>query len=316
MLCVRGGFWGHETVALDVYLHGGYKLDSVATQQSVENDGVEIVSIDSSGDHATVYVDISKRVNDARIELCAKRPTLELPPTAIDDAIVKFTNTKAFTGAPIEPLSTVKLGNKTLKRGADYVIARYENNINAGVATVIIEGIGDYAGAASGTFTIRTVTVSGARIALAASSYTYTGEAITPAIMVEKSGCELVEGVDYTVAYSNNTNKGSGKITITGIGNYCSTRSTVFFIKAASIADADVKVRGATLSADGKALIPPTIVISMNGKELVADSDYTVRTSFNSRTRTGTLTIKGKGNYSGCTKVSFMAEEGLPGEAA
>lgn len=56
----------------------------------------------------------------------------------------------------------------------------------------------------------------------------YTGEPIIPAITVKCLDRTLVEGVDYTVAYSNNIEKGTASVTVTGIGDYegCNAEAT------------------------------------------------------------------------------------------
>lgn len=58
-----------------------------------------------------------------------------------------------YSGNAIYALSYVKLGNKTLENGKDYV-AVYSNNKNVGTATVTINGINDYCGTAKKTFKI------------------------------------------------------------------------------------------------------------------------------------------------------------------
>ena len=53
------------------------------------------------------------------------------------------------------------------------------------------------------------------------SKYAYTGEAITPIMIVKNSDGEtLALDTDYTVAYSNNIDVGIATITIIGIGSY------------------------------------------------------------------------------------------------
>jgi hypothetical protein len=73
---------------------------------------------------------------------------------------------------------------------------------------------------------------------------TYTGSDIEPAITVKHpvvdSTRTLEKGVDYTVSYSNNTNAGTAKITITGKGDYTGDKVINFTINKAS---------GATVSA-------------------------------------------------------------------
>ena len=66
---------------------------------------------------------------------------------------------KAWTGAAVKPEVTVK--NKDgvkLVKGTDYTVS-YSNNKNVGTATVMVTGIGDYAGSVKKNFTIKKVTL-------------------------------------------------------------------------------------------------------------------------------------------------------------
>ena len=69
-----------------------------------------------------------------------------------------------------------------------------------------------------------------AEIQLAKSSVVYTGKAQTPAVTVEYNDRTLVEGTDYTVAYSNNTKAGRATVTVTGMGRFTGKVSTTFTI--------------------------------------------------------------------------------------
>ncbi len=60
---------------------------------------------------------------------------------------------QAWTGKALTPAAAVKLGSKTLTKGADYTVA-YSNNTNAGTATITVTFKGNYAGKATGTFKI------------------------------------------------------------------------------------------------------------------------------------------------------------------
>ena len=67
---------------------------------------------------------------------------------------VTVTETPTYDGTPKTPPLTVKVGNITLSEG-DYV-AKYENYINAGTATVTVHGLGEYVGLSGTTsFTIK-----------------------------------------------------------------------------------------------------------------------------------------------------------------
>jgi hypothetical protein len=48
----------------------------------------------------------------------------------------------------------------------------------------------------------------------------YTGQAITPGVVVKHGTYTLLEGTEYTVAYQDNVNIGEATVTITGTGNY------------------------------------------------------------------------------------------------
>lgn len=63
-------------------------------------------------------------------------------------------NSFVYNGKARTPSVTVTYEGKTLKQGRDYSVV-YENNKNAGKASVLIRGRGDYTGSAKKTFTIK-----------------------------------------------------------------------------------------------------------------------------------------------------------------
>ena len=65
---------------------------------------------------------------------------------------------------------------------------------------------------------------------LAATSFTYTGKALTPQVTVVVNGKQLASGTDYTVSYSNNKNPGTGSAVVTGKGAYSGTLTCTFKI--------------------------------------------------------------------------------------
>ena len=77
-------------------------------------------------------------------------------------AEAKFTveleyTTVEYDGTAKEPAVTVKDGTTVLTKDVDYTVA-YENNVNAGTATVVVTGMNNYSGTKTATFTItRTV---------------------------------------------------------------------------------------------------------------------------------------------------------------
>ena len=82
---------------------------------------------------------------------------------------------------------------------------------------------------AADRYTYGSIDLTKATIA-AIGTRTYTGAAIKPALKVTCQGTTLSAGVDYTVAYANNTNVGRATVTVTGIGACSNTTSASFLI--------------------------------------------------------------------------------------
>lgn len=74
------------------------------------------------------------------------------------------------------------------------------------------------------------ISIENAKLALAEGDYTYTGMYITPTVSLTIDGTPLVEDTDYVVAYSNNVNAGTAKVTVMGIGSYYGEASLSFTI--------------------------------------------------------------------------------------
>jgi hypothetical protein len=142
------------------------------------------------------------------------------------------------------------------------------------------------------------------------SAQNYTGKAITPSVTVSYNGKTLVNGTDYTIAYSNNVNAGTATITITGKGNYTGSKTITFKINALNISGATTSSVSAQ-NYTGKA-ITPSVTVSYNGKTLVSGTDYTIAYSNNVNAGTATITITGKGNYTGTKTITFTIIKPVP----
>ena len=134
-----------------------------------------------------------------------------------------------YDGNAKTPTVTIKDGNTTLTKDTDYTVA-YSDNTNAGTGKVTITGKGNYSGTnTKGTFTINPANVDFG-VTLSETSYEYDGSAKTPGVTVKAGNTTLTKDTDYTVAYSDNTNAGTGKVTITGKGNYAGSKTVNFTI--------------------------------------------------------------------------------------
>lgn len=147
-----------------------------------------------------------------------------------------------FNNSERKPSVTFYYGNTRLKNGSEYTV-KYEDNVNAGTAKVIVSGKGKYSGTVTKDFTIlpkqkkdsSKITVS------SIGEQKYTGSVIVPNVTVTVDGVKLTKGKDYTVSVLNSTRltytqnkkqKGIATMIITGVGNYKGTLAKTSFVVA------------------------------------------------------------------------------------
>ena len=115
-----------------------YVIDGNEVEEPV-NAGTYTVVIKGIGNYTgTVDTDLTFTINQK--EITADMVTVE------EDEIES-------TGEAIEPAVTVKDGDKVLVEGTDYTV-EYKDNVEPGIATVTVKGIGNYTGSVDKTFTI------------------------------------------------------------------------------------------------------------------------------------------------------------------
>lgn len=141
---------------------------------------------------------------------------------------------------------------------------------------------------------------------------TYNGEKQRPEPVVTLNGTTLLKGRDYSVSYEKNLKAGQAVVVINGIGNYNDTAEMNFQIKALSLSDASIQASSiADKYATGEALKPlPELTFAgavLAGSEDTSDTsaDYTYSYGANTQAGTGTITLKGQGNFTGTRTISF-----------
>lgn len=206
-----------------------------------------------------------------------------------------------YNGKAQKPKVTVKYNNYTFKNGTDYTLS-YKNNTKIGTATVTVTGKGKLTGTRSVTFKINAKPIKNAVISYN-SSLTYNGSALSPAVTVKYGSAKLKKNTDYTVTYSDNVNAGTGTITVTGKGTYGGSVKKTFAINKHSLpASAVSEVNAQTYTGNA---IKPVPTVKVGGKTLKSGTDFTVSYKNNTELGTATLTVSGKGNYSGNVSKSF-----------
>ena len=220
----------------------------------------------------------------------------------ISDTTIGSIPNQTYTGNSISALPVITYNGATLTKGTDYTLT-YSNNVNVGTGTVTIKGQGNFKGTTSKTFSISARAMSDTSVANV-SSQTYTGNSISPLPTITYNNKTLKKDTDYTLSYSNNTNAGTATITITGKGNFTGTTSKTFSISARAMSDTSVtNISSQTYTGNG---ISPLPTITYNNKTLKKDTDYTLSYSDNINAGTATITITGKGNFTGMTSTTFI----------
>ena len=136
----------------------------------------------------------------------------------------------------------------------------------------------------------------------------YDGSAKEPAVEV-KYGDIVLTADDYEVSYSENINAGENTaiVTVTGKGNYIFTATKNFTIAPASISGAEIeKIEDVTYNTKAHT---PEVTVAISGRTLEADKDYTVSYVSNVNAGTATVTVTGKGNFTGTKSTTFTIKK-------
>ena len=263
----------------------------------------------------------------------------EITPGNIQPAVVTGITDQTYTGSEITPEPVVTLKDKVLVKGKDYTVS-YQNNVNAGIAKVVITGIGNYINEIRVEFKIikpetsepdipeapdapivpdtpvtpepekpspEKVSINSAVIS-PITAEVYTGSAIEPSVTVEMDGKTLKKDTDYTVAYKNNVNAGIADVIITGTGEYTGSKTVNFTIKPKKITSMNlaqaVFTYNGTVKQPAVTVKSGTKVIAQKIKKDTANIDVTYAKG---RKNVGTykVTVKGKGNYTGALSKTF-----------
>lgn len=229
--------------------------------------------------------------------------TLAVQQPSIHQATVDVIADQSYTGYELRPMIKVRVGSTLLAENIDYTV-KYENNINVGTAYVTITGINRYAntGTKSAYFRIVAPSISNATVA-SIPDQSYTGYAICPAVTVYTNNVLLREGTDYTLSYTNNVNMGTATVLITGMGVYSGTRTTTFRITGPNLYSATIAAIPDQLHTGSD--IRPDVTVTVNNTTLRQNIDYYVSYSNNRNIGTATVTVSGRGNYTGTKTTTF-----------
>lgn len=147
---------------------------------------------------------------------------------------------------------------------------------------------------------------------------TYTGSAITPKPVVTDGNTILTSGTDFAFSYDTNTDAGAATLTITGKGNYTGTANQKFTIKPKDISSATIRLHNNSFIYDGIAkkveIASVTLGENTNTLTLTSPTDYDIKAgnTFINANDAITLTIAGKGNYTGTAYTIWKITKARP----
>ena len=214
-----------------------------------------------------------------------------------------------YNGSSQTPAVLVACDGRIMEEGSEYY-TEYSDNVNAGTATLTLTP--GYSGVTTGTrvleFTItpRSLESDALYATLTQNRFAATGAAIEPTLASVKWGDRaLTEGTDYSVGYLNNTAPGTGSVVLTGMGNYADTRSLYFTISApVDLSTAAVVEPIADQTYTGSAL-RPAVTVKVGEQTLTEGWDYTVAYADNTNAGEATVTVTGRGDYTGTATAAF-----------
>ncbi len=194
------------------------------------------------------------------------------------------------------------LSSSYASKGYIYGILVTGSNLTIYLATAPSSGVGTYK-----VLNVNQVEkdLSYADISLSKTSYTYNGSAKKPSVAVKFGTKTLTKNQDYTVSYSNNTDAGTAKVTVTGKGNYTGNQKVSYKIsKAAQSLTAKAKSakitkgKTTTISAKGKG----TITYSSGNKKIATVNSKGKVTAKSPGKVNITVKAKGNDNYKSASK--------------
>ena len=208
----------------------------------------------------------------------------------------QITSDYEYNGKSHEPEIESSESAPELEQGSDYEVT-YENNINAGTATVKITGKDIFCGTVERSFKI-TPDENGMYVCYIAENNetyletTFKGKKVEPEVVIDG----LVQGKDYTVTYVNNEKPGEARAELTGIGNYKGSETLYFTIYGKLPAVDPIADQTYT----GKELTPAIVIPGLKAGE-----DYYMYYEDNQYPGVATVTIYGTGYYKGTATIHF-----------
>lgn len=243
--------------------------------------------------------------------------TYEIKPRKITDTNVIIEDTVySYDKRQHKKAPVITYNGKTLKKDKDFEITDYGDGDYTEIGTYIvkIKGIGNYTGFFDNAKVIiidKNKNLSKAKVGKIPIQNYQNGSPVTLSDMLLKvslGGVTLKKDTDYTVTYINNREPGKATAVIKGKGQYAGTKKVNFTIKRTptALTDSMVTNKKAISSVPiQKNGARPKPKLTAGSDVLLEGKDYTLSYQNNKKAGTGTIIIKGTGNYNKQLKIPF-----------
>lgn len=298
-------------------LDGGLKLDS--TNQLTYTSRTYIVNADDQKCTVTISSDNYHDITATLIFHLTDKETVTI-------SGLTYTG-KTYDGKAMKPVGTLQVsGDKvpvselevTYTGIGDTTYNGTDAPTDAGTYQVtykVREDNDNYIGEKTYTFTISPKAVTADMIGAMADE-TYTGSPITPQPVVMDGNTILTSGTDFDFSYDENINarENTATLTITGKGNYTGTASRTFTISPKDIKGATITLQADSLGYTGLMQEVQITSVTLNQVPLTTNDYYIVNNSNEqiSADASITLTIAGKGNYTGTATTTWKITRATP----
>ena len=210
-----------------------------------------------------------------------------------------------YTGMAQTPAPVVTYNGMTLVAGTDYYV-NYWSNVNAGTATVLLVGSGNFDGTALKKFVINPVALTA--VTLVETNLVFNQQEQTAEVASVTAGTLVVPEDSYEVSGNKATNVGTYTVTVTGKGNFKGTATAQFSIVADNANTFALTLNPTEFVYDGQEK-KPAVTVKDGETVLVENTDYTLAYANNVNAGTATVTATGKGNYSGTKTAEFTIKK-------
>ncbi|MBR5578738.1 MAG: hypothetical protein IKW28_07065, partial [Lachnospiraceae bacterium] len=298
---------GNSTMKNNLQLEpaSGYYTSQVFVGKNVEKVRVVVEALDKEG--RAGYK--AAQINPQNSELEAKRVS--------NDLWIRFVDGKGnqnseytYTGKAIKPQVEIYEGTALLTEKKDYTLS-YKNNKNAGNATIVVKGKGNYKQTAEVNFVIKPKSLSDTDIIVDDLSATINGkrQEKVPKITYNKVKLSNKNNKDFFVLYEDSGEgayKEAGKyqVKVVGNGNYTGTIKVDYAIAPKLVKNLKVSKIPAVEYTGQKIYIDNLEV--KDGKNPVPADKYTVRYLNNVDAGTASIILTGDGKeYAGSKTINF-----------